>query len=363
MPPEPPRVEIDRARLHRAVWAKPVPKAAEALKVTSPTLRRMVEILDVPLPGQGSWMGETKPRTKPLLPREDGGPESVWLVPGRRHLVLEHDPRAAKHDAAPAAIPEGLHPIVARAARHYARPLLGTDGTMKPRTSAAPSLRVSVEQRERALAFADLLVRRLEDEGCAVSWSGPMSVETPDGKFVLLLREEVVQEERPSTPSEVERDRLRLGGPKKHFTERPTGRLVLQVRDRLYMLREQPSEWREEGERTLDKRLGEVVREMLAYQRARLDLMTKAKALQDAQACERARQVRDKRARDLEEERRKRLDAEIAAWERATTIRMYADALETAHRERHGDEVPTEVKEWVAWIRRHADRVDPTKSP
>jgi hypothetical protein len=355
------RILVDRPALHRKVWAAPLPAAAEKLKVSAPTLRRMCEILDVPLPGRGSWANNVVPHRKKLPPREDGGTESVWLVRGRKHFVLEADPQAAKHQE-PADVPAGLHPIVLRAARHYARPLIGIDGTMKPRTSAAPSMRVSVEQRERALLFLDRLVKRLEKEGSAVSWDGPILIEIPDhGAIQVTIREEVAKVERPPSPAEAERDKDRLFpvGKRPYLAERPTGTLIIAVRDPLSVVNV-PCCWKDEGRRTLERRVKEVASGLLAYARVRRGIEETEEARQIALTRERDRQVEEKRAEILEQQRRERLDAEIDAWEKAAKIRKYADELEAAHLRGREGRVPAEVVGWLEWMRGHADEVDPT---
>ena len=65
------------------------------------------------------------------------------------------------------------------------------------------------------------------------------------------------------------------------------------------------------------------------------------------------------RARDkyLEHLRREELDRQLKSWGQAQTIRDYAAAITQAHPN------DAEASEWVAWMLRRADRLDPIATP
>lgn len=60
-----------------------------------------------------------------------------------------------------------------------------------------------------------------------------------------------------------------------------------------------------------------------------------------------------------EDQRSTALKAQVDAWEQAARIRSYCDALDKVNAD---DPQPGEqLREWIAWSRRHADHLDPTE--
>lgn len=58
----------------------------------------------------------------------------------------------------------------------------------------------------------------------------------------------------------------------------------------------------------------------------------------------------------LEDHRRKALHTQVQAWQEATAIRAYCDALEDHHATLSGAEA---TRAWATWARDYADRIDP----
>ncbi|GAB3901835.1 hypothetical protein ACFQ1S_06740 [Kibdelosporangium lantanae] len=61
------------------------------------------------------------------------------------------------------------------------------------------------------------------------------------------------------------------------------------------------------------------------------------------------------RLRFAEDIKIKALNDQVTAWDNATRIRAYCDALQSAT----PNDDTMEVAEWVQWARRHADMIDP----
>ncbi|MEE4598018.1 hypothetical protein V2J94_40185 [Streptomyces sp. DSM 41524] len=59
----------------------------------------------------------------------------------------------------------------------------------------------------------------------------------------------------------------------------------------------------------------------------------------------------------VEDHRVKALHAQVQAWQQATTIRAYCDALKD-HQDTTASAAET-VTAWIAWAQAHADRIDP----
>jgi len=89
------------------------------------------------------------------------------------------------------------------------------------------------------------------------------------------------------------------------------------------------------------RRLGRVAREKLAEEESRRYWQ---------QAC----------ARQVEEERRKSLEALAEKWWQAKRLRQFIEACEQALRNRSiNNPEATSVASWVAWASQHAERIDP----
>jgi hypothetical protein len=69
-----------------------------------------------------------------------------------------------------------------------------------------------------------------------------------------------------------------------------------------------------------------------------------------------------RRLKLLEDKKVERMGRELSAWQKATEIRAYADAVEAACNARFGETVPKENLDWIEWLRKQADRVDPIRT-
>ncbi len=69
----------------------------------------------------------------------------------------------------------------------------------------------------------------------------------------------------------------------------------------------------------------------------------------------------EERRRD-EEERRRILEKQVSYWDKARQLRAFIDEVERRANAKGVSIVSgTELGEWIAWARRHADRLDPLK--
>lgn len=69
-----------------------------------------------------------------------------------------------------------------------------------------------------------------------------------------------------------------------------------------------------------------------------------------------------KRRREIEQ-RIDRLNKNMASWQRAEQIRAYAQALAAGLAKNGPLDPESDAAKWLAWVSRHADRIDPTREP
>jgi hypothetical protein len=115
--------------------------------------------------------------------------------------------------------------------------------------------------------------------------------------------------------------------------------------------------WADRKSWTLEDKLPELLREIEI--RAAEDRHRREIAEREAIEREHAWRAAMITARERHAEHRQAaaLDERVAAWRRTEEIRAYCDAAEP----RHGGDI--EAVAWVAWARRHADALDPLRTP
>lgn len=100
--------------------------------------------------------------------------------------------------------------------------------------------------------------------------------------------------------------------------------------------------------------------EVRARQRAEQDRHAAAEERRRAERRERWEDaIAEARTRALEDQRVQALNDQLAGWQRARTVRAYADAIEDHLRRAAAAEPAEATAEWIAWMRTYADRIDP----
>lgn len=131
----------------------------------------------------------------------------------------------------------------------------------------------------------------------------------------------------------------------------PTGVLIIHVG------RWPSRTWKDTPRTQLEKRLGDVTGGIVA-----LVQDTHTKALEEERRKEAHRRAVERfefltKRRADEVERFKRLEVSATDWERASRLRVFADAVEAEAR--LCGELSPEQREWLAWARAKADWLDP----
>ena len=230
---------------------------------------------------------------------------------------------------------------------------------------------VSRAQLERAARLVGELAAEFESRGWAVApstqsenefgltdWSsakdGHLTVDVGGQRFWIR-----VQEEGVGTRGALEDDDSVT------YDRDGTGRLKLELRWGEWYTRQQ-TRWVDRDGALLEDRLTDVVREIESRsadaQRAVEEKRARAERLnadQQAQASARQSEWQEHMARARERyaeaARTAELERQASAWEQATRVRAYCDALAKAHPE------DAQTAAWIAWARRYADELDPVR--
>jgi len=143
----------------------------------------------------------------------------------------------------------------------------------------------------------------------------------------------------------------------KRYEFLPTGRLALQID--WYGRGNFQKVWTDGKEEKLEARLdGFVVSLLVAAEEEKERRLERERWHRDWEAGQAAREE----ARRRQEEERARADAvekRLAAWEKSVRLREFAAAVEERVNAEGNDQERLRLGIWLAWVRRHADQLDP----
>ncbi|HEX3783945.1 MAG TPA: hypothetical protein VHX38_30155 [Pseudonocardiaceae bacterium] len=134
------------------------------------------------------------------------------------------------------------------------------------------------------------------------------------------------------------------------------GKLRIEV-ETGYKFRGRPRKWADRQRWCLEDRLGDVLAELeersrLATERAAVEALARAQRRQDWEAA-----MVLARERFREQQRITALEAQLEAWELASRVGHYCDALDQAVQTK--PELASAIGPWITWCRTYADRVNP----
>lgn len=336
---------LTREDLHRRVWARPMPKVARDLGVTTGELERLCKTLDVPFPYSGYWR-----KGAPL----DGRPRTLSRArPGRPGFIELDAP-----EPAPAPRPDGPRPTLTAAA-----PPAQADAplpTPAPEDGAPATLAHDVPEslldRRWSLIHARLQAALASAGHASRVVDGPQGVEVKGQILTWWLREGYTRTRRTLTATEA-RDPWKFAGGRDHVhEERMTGRLILAAQTKAYGRK---VEWRDRARRgRLEDRIDEIVAgfETLA------DEITRWQAERDeAEARWRAREDRrqaEERRAQAEADRWTRLSRLAAQHEETRRVAAFLEQLRAATGPAAGGD--PQLRNWFAWAQDAIDAYDPT---
>ena len=380
---------VTRENLYEQIWREPMRIIAARYAVSDVGLAKICRRADIPVPPRGHWakIRSGKPSPKAPLPA---------ISPNRGGSVEISPPhglsRARKREAAPmrtppkgglAAVPDARHSRQPHPAVRFTQSALAegffdrfaTVHARRASTNSAPliplPIRVSLPMIERALNFADALIKAAEQRGIGLYL----------GKRVDYPSDE--REERPAfqvgdhlVPFVIEEKarlcRYKLSPDEAAFAQRsplnpsawkytPTGKLLIRLDIPLRWIPGIKWEWIDAPDATVEDTLDEIIA-CVAQIGGVLREMAEKAALEEIHRREQERRTRDNARRQaLERKMVEHLVQEAGNWSRADLIRRFVSEVE--HRGgRSGSHDPGRLTRWLLWAADHAERIDPLAS-
>jgi hypothetical protein len=385
---------ISRRDLYDLVWSKPMVELAKGFGVSDVALAKRCRAVSVPVPPRGYWArvaAGQKPHRLPFPATRTRDPdvaEPMVDIPRRENppalpvpLPLAELPSAISGSPGPI---DSLLPAVKRSARWLKHPERSTL-TFERGTAQGPvvNIRVSEKLLDRALGFADTLLRAADRQGW-VFVSPPPRATRPHGYSrepepaaapapdfgSIRIGEDLVGfeiEERfevhvlPPTDRDVARQA-------KNPWHRPavrtetihTGVLRLTRPALPYFCHVQRKTWFDRGQHLLESKLEAILQDF-----AQAAAVLKARREQE----EREERAREEAERLREQEAKRRaansnmiaeLERQAGAWEYARRLRRYVRAARRAVGTRQFLWPPGEPPiDFIAWAERYVEELDP----
>ena len=385
---------MSRRDLYDLVWSKPMIELAKGFGVSDVALAKRCRAVGVPVPPRGYWarvaVGQQprKPRLLTTKARDSDAAELMVEIPRRDKPpalpqpmpLVELEPVTS---GTPAPI-DSLLPAVKRTARllkHPARSTLAFErGTAQ---GPVVKIRVSGGLLDRALRFADTLLRAIDRQGWAfTSPPPPMRVHqshsrepepptapAPEFGFIRIGEDfvpfEIEERFEIRTLPPTERDLARQARNPWHRPEIRTetihtGVLRLARPALPYPCHVHRKSWFDRGQHLLESKLDLILQDF-----AQTAVILKAKR----EEAERERRAREEAERLREAEQKRRalnskmiaeLERQAGAWEYAGRLRRYVRAARRALGSRQFIWPPHQTPlDFLAWAERYVDEIDP----
>ena len=367
-------VELTREELYELVWTVPMQRLAERYGISDVALAKTCRKLVIPVPPRGYWRRTETGRVpaRPPLPRPRPGRTAVTMnLERKRDLPLPSPEVAARlaHEALPEnriLVADRLsrpHPLVREAAA-VLRPRSRRVDPVRPwRIDPCLDIRVTPKHLGRALRIVDALVKALDARGIIVS------VVTDDHRRhtqVELYGETVAfwLEERtaphPHVPTEAEKKHGSAG--RRKWDHVPSGQLRLCIENPY--LESARKTWSDGRRAKLEGLLNDFVVGLAVVADGLRARTLHWKRQREKEEEARRQQALAEQRRKEEEQRVHTLEQQVDRWTRAAQVVAFADEAERRAIAKGVATAPgTELGEWLAWARRHADRLDPFKPP
>lgn len=353
---------LSREQLYELVWTRTLKSIASEYGITGTELAGICDELEVPRPANGHWSklahGQ-QPEQPPLPPQRPDGATGVELK------RLDEPVVAGRPKAPDVRIDdEGKpHPITKALEKALARHSDDREGFRRLRGGFdCAVLKLSKEQRKRALLILDAVFKACEQRGYELRYTEPNQTY---GQYVLQVRsgqeeidigvvERLAQSEHKLTPEES--DRLKRYGDSwaNKFDHRPSGHLTLRLHGSWGALRRQT--FTDGIGRKVEDVLGKVILAIdegfVALARMRVEHEAIARRQQEeAELRERERKRSEHHAALMKD-----LRGMAERWRESELLRQFLQAVSARipEQERAGG-----VLAWLEWARKAVDELDP----
>jgi hypothetical protein len=215
-------------------------------------------------------------------------------------------------------------------------------------------VKVSKSQIDRALQIMDALVKALEHRGAkfvTVEHSELKELRVDGERIECLLIEETVRKERDSDAPAWRFNR---------WEWKATGRLRFEIQQ--YTPTVGQKKWADSKRHKLEDQIDEIVNRMFATAAA-LKIWEIEREQQRRQWEQEARlQAEAERRKARELEFRNNLERQSQLWVQAANLRAFIQACEEAMRGEGFSSGDCWEARWLAWARKHSDRIDPLRN-
>ncbi|MGO9312131.1 MAG: hypothetical protein ACLQBD_28580 [Syntrophobacteraceae bacterium] len=346
--------EVSRKELYDQVWAEPMLKVAKKYGISGVGLAKICRRNNIPVPPRGFWARKQAGYKVKVLPLPSQSKESKIIINPQALTTGISLPQelsmAKKAVQKPLVVPETLidpHPLVEKTAKVLSSRKPGENGLTSIGSVKALDIWVSPKQQSRALQIFDTILKTVESNGFQTSIKdSATSVLVAGIQIFFGIREELKR--IPREPTKWERDIGRLDV----YASAPSGNLILSIN--------KPSvsggrkNWKD-GKKRLEDKLADFVTRLIDY-----SVLVKQ---EEEERQERNRRWEEERRQRIEREEEIRAEKEkfsqlmtfIQNWQQSELIRRFADAVEKKVR----DSELSVDEEWLTWVRKQADRIDP----
>lgn len=364
-------IKIKRDDLYKMVWKEPISKIALEYGISDRGLAKICAKLKIPVPRRGYWqkirsgLKVTRPILKPLDHHKvayiySRGPKEKQMDSAITQILLAEKRPENKIVVSPEHM---NHPLILRTVESLRKAKPNSSGLIQPKRSGCLNINVSPESLERSISIMAMVVNALEARGLTL-FKAPSSnvidrVRVIEEVFEIGIEEQIEAVERKLTVFQKKQKKehpLLFRLPEYDYF--PTGNLTLKIKNKkLYKTRKS---WSDGKKHRLEDLLNSFIRGL--YKAAESIRVERLESERRELERERQRQERLERERlRLEEENRiKRLDDEISAWNKSRLIRSYINALKKAIFEANGEiQVDGDIEKWILWAKDYANRIDP----
>ena len=367
-------VNLGREELYELVWSEPMVRLARRFTITDVALAKTCKRMGIPVPPRGYWRRKEtgyrvgRPALPPLKLGMTTDVELQLREPADGTLAPNPDVEAQRaFEARPEnriVVAQRLaspHPLVERTRLALALAKPGPDGCLDSARGDGVDIRVTPKLLPRALRIMDALVKAVEARAGRISTKAAdqreTCVEFLGERIPLLLEERVIRTRHVLTEAE---HRHPYRAPRWDYA--PTGKLRIERKE--WTSEPLRKRWADSAKRRLEDVLNDVVLGLVVMADAkRTRRLQREREERERQEAER-RRIEAERQRREDLERRQRLERQVESWTKAQQVRAFVDEVERrAQAKDKSTEPGAKLAEWIAWARRHADRLDPLKPP
>lgn len=383
---------LTRQALYDLVWSEPLRIIAPRYGVSDVALGKACKRHKVPRPGVGYWAikaagHHVRKQPLPKLAADEAKLDEIVLGGGgSTNPYLAMRPAAA--DAAPAEIGpvsdqrrfealaehqievpdviEKFRPDVKKAGAALRQKPAGGGVIRRADQCGCVDIRVAFATIGRAQRIMHTLLNALEARGFAVlverrshdQKGSQTSVRVGEDKVSFCLEEKTEQVERPKQRVNGYGAQSYFTAPHPRYDTVATGALVLRIDEYTHGGR---VSWADGKIQRVEHCLNDFVVGCVAASEALKERRLEFEARERERLAEEQRREQRALERAHHEARRKTLDRQIAAWERARVIREYVSEMREAAAGAAEQGSPLDT--WLAWISAYANRIDPRSDP